>query len=131
MLSEAAGRYLIKIYETGSAITPKTLAEQMGVSRPTAFETIKKLEKYGFLEKAGKEYKLTDEGEHVAKRIIRNHRIIETLLYNTGIGLSEACACATKIQGLIDDSIVDKIGDYLGNPKFCPHGKPIPPEESA
>ncbi len=130
MLSEAAGRYLLKIYEMNSPITPKTLAEKMGVSRPTAFETIKKLEKCGFLEKEGKKYQLTDKGEHEAKRLIRNHRIIETLLYNTGIDLSEACACATKIQGLIEDSIVEKIGDYLGNPKFCPHGKPIPKEES-
>ncbi len=128
-MSQAYIKYLVKAYEivknTGT-FTPKTLGEALGVSRPTAFEYIQKLVKFGFAVKIGRGYSLTERGKKEAERIIRNHRIIETLLYRNGVDLERACECAYKIQGAIDDDIVEKIFVSIGCPKFCPHGREIP-----
>ncbi len=129
-MSESSYRYLVKIYEDYTknvkSIGPKNLADEMGVKRPTAYEYIQKLVNEGYLLKVGRFYSLTDKGIEKARRILRNHRIIETMLYRAGVELEEACKCASKIQCIVNDDVVEKICDYLGNPKKCPHGRPIP-----
>ena len=133
-MSRSSYKYLVKIYEDYikdvKSIGPKNLAEEMGVKRPTAYEYIQKLVDDGYLAKIGKLYSLTDKGIKKARRLLRNHRIIETMLYSAGVELDVACKCASKIQDVVDDSVVDKICVYLGNPKKCPHGRPIPGDES-
>ncbi len=122
-------KYLVKAYEiecNGKKITPKSLADELNVSRPTAFEYLQKFVSSGLAKKIGKVYKLTEKGMKEAKRIIRNHRVIETLLYRNGVELEEACQCASKIQEIVDDDIVEKIFVSIGCPKFCPHGRVIP-----
>ncbi|NPA76018.1 MAG: metal-dependent transcriptional regulator [Euryarchaeota archaeon] len=129
MLSDAAYRYLTRIYEicgADRAITPKSLGAEMQVKRSTAYEFIKKLENAGYLEKRGHEYYLTNSGINVAKDILRRHRVIETLLYRNGVDINSACALATKIQRDVDSAAVERIYENLGSPKCCPHGKPIP-----
>ena len=129
MLTSTTSVYLLKIYEMkerNEKITPKTLAEEMNVSRPTAFEFIKKLEKGGYVEKSGREYILTSLGMEESLRIIRHHRVIETLLYEAGVNLDKACKIATQMQCILDDSSVESICKFLGYPKQCPHGRPIP-----
>lgn len=129
MTSGAMSRYLKCAYEMskgGVKITPKNLAERMEVRRPTAFEFIKKMESQGYLRREGREYVLTDLGELHAERILRNHRIIETLLYRAGVKLEEACNLASMIEDSISDEEVECICEYLGDPKTCPHGYPIP-----
>ncbi len=128
-MSQAYVKYLIKAYEivkSGGSVTPKSLGEALGVSRPTAFEYIQKFVKIGFVVKIGKGYSLTERGKREAKRFIRKHRIIETLLYRNGVDLEKACECAYRIQGAIDDDVVEKIFVSIGCPKFCPHGREIP-----
>ena len=125
----AMSRYLKCAYEmarAGERITPKTLAERMHVKRPTAFEFIKKMEAQGFLTKGERGYELTESGLRRAERILRNHRIIETLLYRAGVRLEDACNLASMIEDSISDDEVEGICEYLGNPETCPHGHPIP-----
>ncbi len=129
MLSHAAYSYLMRIYdmcENGEKITPKSLADRMQVKRPTAYEFIKKMEDEGFVIKRDRDYCLTESGYREARRIMRHHRIIETLLYRTGVDIERACALATEMQSIIDDESVECICKYLGNPHECPHGRPIP-----
>jgi len=107
-------------------IGPKGLADMMNVKRPTAYEMLSKLRGKGVVEKRGGRYFLTDKGVILARRIIRNHRIIETLLYQAGVDLEKACRMAYRIQTELEDDVIDALCEYLGNPKKCPHGKPIP-----
>ena len=132
-MGESAYKYLLRIYEeylkNEIYIGPNELAVEMGVKRPTAYEYIQKLVSEGYLYKRKRKYALTEEGIKKARRILRNHRIIETMLYRAGVELEEACRCATKIQSIVDDDVVEKLCVYLGNPQKCPHGRPIPGEE--
>ena len=128
-MSNSYIKYLVKAYEIqseGGVITPKSLASELKVSRPTAFEYLQKFVSSGLVKKMGKVYKLTDRGIREAMKIIRNHRIIETLLYKNGVELEKACECAYRIQGMVDDDIVEKIFVSIGCPKVCPHGRVIP-----
>ncbi len=128
-MSNSYIKYLVKAYEIqsgGRVITPKSLADELKVSRPTAFEYLQKFVSGGLAKKIGKAYKLTEQGVREAMKILRNHRIIETLLYRNGVDLEEACECAYKIQGMVEDDIVEKIFVSIGCPKVCPHGRVIP-----
>ena len=130
MITEVEGRYLMAIYEAKmngvEYIGPKKMAEIMNVKRPTAYEVLNKLANRGYLARENGKYKLTMDGIVLAQRVVRNHRIIETMLYRIGVDLSRACSIASRIQVDIEDDVVELICNYLGNPKECPHGRPIP-----
>jgi len=130
VITEKESRYLLKIYESYlqgmSSVGPQYMAEEMYVKRPSAYEVLQKLAKKGLLAKRRGKYSLTEDGIRLAEKILRSHRIIETMLYRAGVDLEKACECATKIQDKVDDDIIDKLCAYLGYPKTCPHGRPIP-----
>ncbi len=129
MRGDAIYRYLRCAYDLhlrGEYITPKSMAKELNVKRPTAFEFIKKLEERGYLLRDEGGYILTNLGIQEAERVLRNHRLIETLLYRAGVSLDDACLLASKIEMDIADIDVERICEYLGNPTSCPHGKPIP-----
>ena len=126
MLSKAEAEYLVRIYEMGEPAGPKRVAESMGVSRPTAYEVMRKLVDKGFLVSQKGLYALTPMGISEAEKILRAHRVLETMFYRLGVDLERACRMASRIQVEIDEDIVDGICSFLGNPKTCPHGKPIP-----
>ncbi len=57
------------------------VAEMLGVSRASAGEMLKRLEREGLIERGEhKEALLTDTGRARAERVVRKHRIIERLL---------------------------------------------------
>ncbi len=130
MLTARESRYLMEIYESYlegvTYIGPQYIARRMNVKRPSAYEVLQKLLKKGVVENTHGKYRLTREGIHLAERILRTHRIIETMLYRAGVELEKACEQANRIQNEFSDDVIERICEYLGNPKTCPHGKPIP-----
>ncbi len=130
MITGVESRYLIAMYEEringNEELGPKYLAERMNVTRPTAYEMLNKLRNKGMVSRRNGKYSLTEEGILFARKMIRTHRIIETLLYNAGVDLERACSMAYRLQTEFEDDVIDTICEYLGNPKKCPHGKPIP-----
>jgi len=125
-------RYLREIYELEVSgvliIGPKEIAERLNVTRATAYEYLMKLTSKGFLHHLPRKgFRLSDRGRRVVKRLIRNHRILETLLVKfIGLDLEEACELASKIENSVSITVVEKIYQNVGSPDCCPHGKPIP-----
>ncbi|RLG76494.1 MAG: hypothetical protein DRO23_00680 [Thermoprotei archaeon] len=125
-------KYLTYLYEVeaygGKRIGTTKIAKALNVSPPTAVEALQKLHNKGlvdFVKRKG--VRLTGEGVRIVRRILRKHRILEILFFNsTRLPLEEICQCIEKIDVEIDDKLVDKIYVNLGMPKFCPHGKEIP-----
>ncbi len=130
VFTEAESRYIMAIYDSYNRgvceFGPKYIANIMNVKRPTAYEMLNRLKNKGILAKCGKKYKFTEEGLSMARKIIRTHRIIETMLYRAGVELERACSVASRIQMGVDEDVVDTLCHYLGDPKRCPHGRPIP-----
>ena len=71
----------------------------------------------------------TAQGELRAANVIRRHRLAEKLfteaLHIENESVIEEQAC--KFEHILSFEATDKICEFLGHPKFCPHGSPIPP----
>jgi putative ABC transport system ATP-binding protein len=72
---------------------------------------------------------LTPRGRQRAADIIRRHRLAERL-FTDSLALdseSEIEQQACKFEHILSHEATDKICTFLGHPKTCPHGAPIPP----
>jgi putative ABC transport system ATP-binding protein len=72
---------------------------------------------------------LTVRGRRRAADIIRRHRLAERL-FTDSLALdseSEIEQQACKFEHILSPEATDKICSFLGHPKTCPHGSPIPP----
>ncbi len=72
---------------------------------------------------------LTSRGRQRAADIIRRHRLAERL-FTDCLALdseSEIEQQACKFEHILSPEATDKICSFLGHPRTCPHGAPIPP----
>jgi putative ABC transport system ATP-binding protein len=71
---------------------------------------------------------LTPGGSRRARDVVRRHRLAERLFKDTfAIEDSEAHNQACKFEHIISPELDQRICTFLGHPKTCPHGNPIPP----
>lgn len=71
---------------------------------------------------------LTDFGARRARDVVRRHRLAERLFRDTfSVDDSEAHMQACKFEHIISPELDQRICTFLGHPKTCPHGNPIPP----
>jgi DtxR family Mn-dependent transcriptional regulator len=71
---------------------------------------------------------LTPEGHELAESLVRRHRLAESL-FSSVLDVRddhavEGAACA--MEHVLSPSVTESVCSFLGHPKFCPHGKPIP-----
>lgn len=72
---------------------------------------------------------LTKDGEKRAAYIIRAHRIWEVFLKEKlNYTWDEVHIEAENLEHAISPTLLEKIYDFIGKPKFCQHGNPIPDE---
>jgi len=72
---------------------------------------------------------LTPRGRDQAGSIIRRHRLAERL-FTDSLAMdseTEIEQQACKFEHILSPGATDKICSFLGHPKTCPHGAPIPP----
>jgi len=72
---------------------------------------------------------LTARGRQRAADIIRRHRLAERL-FTDSLALeseSEIEQQACKFEHILSPEATEKICSFLGHPRTCPHGAPIPP----
>jgi DtxR family transcriptional regulator, Mn-dependent transcriptional regulator len=71
---------------------------------------------------------LTLAGTTRARDVVRRHRLAERLFKDTfAVDDSEAHNQACKFEHIISPELDQRICTFLGHPKTCPHGNPIPP----
>jgi DtxR family Mn-dependent transcriptional regulator len=113
----------------GSLTLASRVAEMLGISRASAGEMLKRLEKEGLVRRGEhKEALLTKSGRERAERVVRKHRIVERLLTDfMGYTAAEAHVYADEIGETFTDDMVDRMEEKLGHPDRCPHGWPVDP----
>jgi len=132
-LTQASEDYLKIIYELtaihGRAST-KQIAEALDVKPASATGMIQKL---AATEPPLVEYKkhhgviLTPDGERAALEITRHHRLLEQFLHETlGFPWDEVHTEAHRLEHVISDKFVERMTVMLGDPRYDPHGAPIP-----
>jgi DtxR family Mn-dependent transcriptional regulator len=106
------------------------VAEMLGVSRASAGEMLKRLEREGLVRRGEhKEALLTSKGRTRAERVVRKHRIIERLLTDfMGYTAAEAHVHADELGDTFSEEMIERVAERLGNPERCPHGWPVDPD---
>jgi len=130
-LSATVEDYLQSIYslETeGERVISARLARWMRVTPPTAWATIKRMQRDALVEVDGKKtIHLTTHGRELAEKVARRHRLSERFLNDVlGLGWAEAHSEAHHFEHGMTPVIEQGIFALLGNPTTCPHGSPIP-----
>lgn len=101
------------------------LAAHLSIKSPTALNLVKRLEIKKIVNHEKGMILLTPYGLKVFHEIVENHRVLETLMVNSGMDLDKACVLSESIDFQIDHHSIDKMFIELGKPGKCPHGRDI------
>jgi len=133
LVSQAVQDYLKTIYLLqGEGTVPTTeIARQLNVSGASVTGMLKRLSAENFVDyNSYKGARLTKKGEKIALDIIRLHRLLELYLKEMlGFTLDKVHEEACRLEHYISEEFGDKIAALLGDPKYDPHGHPIPTKE--
>ncbi|SEA67076.1 iron (metal) dependent repressor, DtxR family [Arachidicoccus rhizosphaerae] len=124
--------YLKTIYSLArqdkGKIANLSIAEKLHINPATVTEMLKKLNEknlidYNRIDGAA----LTPQGEALALKVIRKHRLWETFLVNRlSFTWDEVHEIAEQLEHIQSDKLIRQLDKLLGFPKFDPHGDPIP-----
>lgn len=71
--------------------------------------------------------RLTESGRKLATNLIRKHRLWETFLVaKLNFSWDEVHEIAEELEHIKAEKLIDRLDEFLGRPKFDPHGDPIP-----
>jgi DtxR family transcriptional regulator, Mn-dependent transcriptional regulator len=130
-LSDSKEMYLVtiaRLSEPGQPVPLSHLANELSVTSVSVNEMCRKLQDQGYL--IYQPYQgawLTETGEKLANRTLRQHRLWEVFLVDKlGFDFSSAHQIACQMEHITTEQLMDKLDQYLGFPKVNPLGYPIP-----
>lgn len=134
-ITQAIEDYLRTIYALEEEVQPviaARVAEEVGVTPSTMVTTLRRLEAEGYLKVVRrKEIHLTAAGKQVAERILRRHFLLERFLTDLlGLDWVKAHQEAHRLEHALSQEVEDRLAKLLGYPTTCPHGNPIPSQDS-
>jgi DtxR family Mn-dependent transcriptional regulator len=111
-------------------VSTTSIAQSMGLSLASVSEMLRRLSEKELVEHTP--YggaSLTEEGRRRFLRLTRRHRLWEVFLNRyLGIGWEDVYQHACSLEHATTDLVADKLATFMGNPRVCPHGNPIPPK---
>lgn len=121
---------LKKIYHaenSGATIQINDLTTSLDVPPKKVVEAILTMESSELISSSKGSLKLEKEGRQYALKIIRVHRLWERYLSEkTGFHKKDWHELAEEMEHKLDVTQTDELARTLGNPRFDPHGDPIP-----
>ena len=130
-LIDTTEMYLRTIYElVEEGIVPlrARIAERLHQSGPTVSQTVARMERDGLLTVEGDRHlQLTDEGQRLAPRVMRKHRLAERLLTDViGLDWELVHAEACRWEHVMSETVERRLIELLDHPTESPYGNPIP-----
>lgn len=118
---------IYRLHEVYGSAKLSDISRELGVKPATTSKVLSQLEKSGLVKKYKyREIVLTEEGERIAEKIIRKHRISEVFLaYKLSVDIFDTHYYAHYLEHLPDE-LIERIYILLGFPQKCPHGNIIP-----
>jgi DtxR family transcriptional regulator, Mn-dependent transcriptional regulator len=119
---------LQQIIQVTERVSTNALAEALKIEAPSVTDMARRMVDAGMVDyEKYKGVRLTTEGENVALKIIRRHRLIELyLVKELGYELREVHREAEELEHAVSERFVEAIAHKLGDPDIDPHGDPIP-----
>lgn len=107
------------------------LAKELNITAAAVTDMLRRLSEHGLLTYAKYQGSvLTPEGRAIATNITRRHRLWEVfLITHLGFRWDEVHDLADQLEHITSTELVDRLEEFLGFPKYDPHGDPIPSRE--
>ena len=114
--------------DTGEFGLIARIVERLGVSAPAVSETVKRLEREGYVSlDSERVLHLSEAGREYATSMLRKHRLAEVLLVDVlKVPWPQVHEEACRLEHAISDTLERHLVALLGDPGTCPHGSPIP-----
>ncbi|MDT7570177.1 MAG: DtxR family transcriptional regulator, Mn-dependent transcriptional regulator [Actinomycetota bacterium] len=124
---------ILELEESGIVPMRARLVDRLGVSAPAVSETVKRLEREGYLTlDEERVMHLTDTGRAYATSMLRRHRLAELLLVDVlKVPWAQVHEEACRLEHAISPTLEAHLVTLLGDPGACPHGNPIPGSANA
>ena len=134
MSSQSEEDYLKALYHLEmdfNAVSTNSIAEYLDMKPSSVTDMLKKLAEKKFINyQKYKGTSLTKKGKLIALSIIRKHRLWETFLVEKlGFGWDQVHTIAEQLEHIKSDELIENLDNFLGNPKYDPHGDPIPSKD--
>jgi len=101
--------------------------EELDFGENLLMESIETMLETGLMKKENELFSLTEDGDEYALRIVRAHRLWEKYLSEkTGFHKVEWHKRAELKEHELSSAEVENLSTLLGNPRYDPHGDPIP-----
>jgi DtxR family Mn-dependent transcriptional regulator len=124
------GDYLKAVWELAEtdAASTKQIADRLSVAPASVTNMLGRLREKGLVEyEPYRGALLTNRGREEALRLVRRHRLIETLLLeHLGYSWQEVHEEAERLEHAVSDAFTERLAEFLGHPGHDPHGDPIP-----
>lgn len=127
VLMEDALKHLYDYEIHGLVATLNSIAGNLSISADKASKIVESLKNLNLVTLDNQKITLTEGGKAYALRVIRVHRLWESYLAEeTGVKELDWHDEAEKVEHTLSAEAADELSAKLGNPKFDPHGDPIP-----
>ena len=118
---------VLKLLYHDSDISKETIFNELDFSHSLILESLETMIETGLIKNEKELFYLTKDGHEYALRIIRAHRLWEKYLSEkTGFHKEEWHKRAELKEHELSNDEVEDLSTLLGNPRYDPHGDPIP-----
>jgi DtxR family Mn-dependent transcriptional regulator len=134
MLSFTEENYIKAIYkisqEGESTVSTNAIAEVMQTKAASVTDMLRRLhekEIINYVKYRG--VTLTETGQKTALQLVRKHRLWEVFLVDKlKFNWDEVHDVAEELEHITSELMIRRLDEFLGFPKYDPHGDPIPTE---
>ncbi len=123
---------IFKIVEReGKSASNNAISTEMNTTAASVTDMLKRLADKELINyKSHKGVTLTSKGSKIATHLIRKHRLWEVFLVDKlNFSWDEVHEMAEQLEHIQAPELVERLDEFLGSPKFDPHGDPIPDAE--
>lgn len=122
---------IFHLQQTAGNVSTNELARELRTRPASVTDMMKKLKAKKLLHyQPYQGFRLTTEGNKVAIAVIRRHRLWEFFLAEKlSFSWNEVHDVAEELEHVRHPKLIEKLDEYLGFPRFDPHGDPIPDQD--
>ncbi|MBK7872574.1 MAG: metal-dependent transcriptional regulator [Saprospiraceae bacterium] len=134
-ISHTEENYLKAIFKIaereGTPVNTNAISSEMNTKAASVTDMLKRLSEKELIHyEKYKGVTLTSTGNKIATHLIRKHRLWEVFLVEKlHFSWDEVHDMAEQLEHIHSPALVERLDEFLGCPKFDPHGDPIPDAE--
>ncbi|MFQ3214982.1 MAG: DtxR family Mn-dependent transcriptional regulator [Marivirga sp.] len=133
-LSLAEENYLKAVYhlsaEGESEVSTNAIAEEMQTKAASVSDMMRRLSEKELVHyKKYQGVRISDQGSKAALQVVRKHRLWEVFLVEKlKFSWDQVHDVAEQLEHIKSPLLIQRLDEFLGHPKYDPHGDPIPDE---